>query len=577
MVTSRRRPYLLFRRTRAAAPQHREVITMGETTEKPTSSDRFAPIPDPIAQQPIPRQGESMVIWTLWFTYGCFYFCRQNLSTVVTAIESPVETGGLGLTGEQVGWILASSKIAYGLGQLLNGQLSERFSPRIMLAIGMFGSAALNVLFGMSEGFFFLLFVWATNGFCQSLGWSPCVRVAANWVPIARRGKAIGIIGTGYQITQGLTYIVAGQAAARLGWRGALYVPAAMLATAGLLMLILLRDRPADSDPESNTGESTARTANLPFAESLYWTLFNPALWLLGLALGLLNACRYGFLDWGVKHLMTTRDLKVDKATLQFFVIAIGATAGSYLAGWATDRFFGSRRAPVVCFLMGLLGCLALLYDSPITQTPAGLMSLLVVIGFCIFGPQVLLVGTAPADLAHRGTSAAAAGFVNFMGYMGAATGDVVTGYYSSAEHGGWQTAITIWAVWAFAGSAVTAILWNTTSHRLKLIPGWAPKLAGIVTLGAASVALYYGQQPALLSVVTAIGWVCLFGTFMTRWMAAPAFGAALAGVLIVFLSLIQSRSGATWPQSLGLVSFGLTAVLTLMILVEQRRQTTVV
>ncbi len=54
---------------------------------------------------------------------------------------------------------------------------------------------------------------------------------------------------------------------------------------------------------------------------------------------------------------------------------------------------------------------------------------LLLLIGFCIFGPQVLLVGTAPADLARRGTAAAAAGFVNFMGYMGAFAGDLVTGY----------------------------------------------------------------------------------------------------------------------------------------------------
>ncbi len=543
---------------------------MGESLHSPA---RLSPT-EPAASlaQRTPRRGESLVIWTLWLTYGSFYFCRQNLSTVVLAIESPVEQGGLGLTGEQVGWILASSKIAYGLGQLLNGQLSERFSPRLMLAIGMFGSAALNVLFGLSEGFFFLLFVWATNGFCQSLGWSPCVRVAANWVPIARRGKAIGIIGTGYQITQGLTYIVAGQAAARLGWRGAMYVPAAMLAAAGLFMLIFLRDQPAKqtSDDAASQGSDFTRSPNLPFAESLYWTLFNPALWLLGLALGLLNACRYGFLDWGVKHLMSTRDLKVDKATLQFFVIAIGATAGSYLAGWATDRFFGSGRAPVVCFLMALLGGLALLYDSPVTETPAGLMSLLVVIGFCIFGPQVLLVGTAPADLAHRGTSAAAAGFVNFMGYMGAATGDVVTGYYSSSGAGGWQKAITIWAIWAFAGSAVTAILWNTTSQRLKLIPGWVPRLGGIVTLGAAGAALYYGSQPEILWMVTIAAWACLLGAFANRWLAAPALVAAIAGVLTVFISLVRSRAGASWPESLGLVSFGLTAILALMILVER-------
>jgi len=82
-------------------------------------------------------------------------------------------------------------------------------------------------------------------------------------------------------------------------------------------------------------------------------------------------------------------------------------------------------------------------------------------IGFCIYGPQVLLVGTAPADLARRGTPAAAAGFVNFLGYMGAALGDKVTGYYKMEEHGGWQIAIYIWAAWALAAAGAIVLLWN--------------------------------------------------------------------------------------------------------------------
>src|SRR5205823_4298704 len=186
---------------------------------------------------------------TLCLTYGAFYFCRTNISAAVPGLKASAEKGGLGLSPEEVGWILASLKIAYGVGQFFNGQLAERISPRVMLAIGMFGSAALNVVFGLGTGFYFLLFVWATNGFCQSLGWTPCVRVAANWIPIARRGHAIGIIGTGYQITLGLTYLIAGQAAQRLGWAGALYVPAALLAAAGVFMLICLRESPVGQTP----------------------------------------------------------------------------------------------------------------------------------------------------------------------------------------------------------------------------------------------------------------------------------------------------------------------------------------
>lgn len=419
--------------------------------------------------------GENAVIWTLWLTYGAFYFCRTNISAAVPGLKASVESGGLGLSAAEVGWILAALKIAYGVGQFFNGQLSERFSPRVMLAVGMFGSAALNVLFSVSEGFYFLLFVWATNGFCQSLGWTPCVRVAANWVPVFRRGHAIGIIGTGYQITLGLTYLIAGQAAARLGWQGALYVPAVLLAVTGVFMLVFLREVPAPwertgkkgIDAEENLGSLTFDSPPRPeLAQVLLWTLANPVLWLLGLTLGLLNACRYGFLDWGVAHLIESRkaagqELPVDKATLQFFVIAIGAAAGSYLAGWATDRFFGSRRAPVICVLLAALGVLSFVYDAAVHHSVFATMLLLVVIGFCIYGPQVLLVGTAPADLAHRGTSAAAAGFVNFLGYMGAATGDVVTGYYSTPEHGGWRVVIYIWAAWAFLGAFLMAFLWK--------------------------------------------------------------------------------------------------------------------
>ena len=549
---------------------------MEQTTVKPINAatpvaaddDGLSPIP---AYRP-PAPGENAVIWTLWLTYGAFYFCRTNISSAAAGMKSSIAEGGLGLSSEEVGWILAALKIAYGIGQLLNGQLSERISPRVMLAIGMFGSAALNVLFGLSAGFWFLLFVWATNGFCQSLGWTPCVRVAANWVPVERRGHAIGLIGTGYQITLGLTYFIASQAAEQLGWRGALYVPALLLAATGVVMLVCLREVPPDH--ESAPGEKHQRRAEprISLFDGMYWTLYNPALWLMGLSLGLLNACRYGFVDWGVTHLMETQNVGVGKAGLQYVVIAIGATAGAYLSGWATDRYFGSRRAPVICLLMIVLGGLTLVYHVAAGWNAWATMILLVVIGFCVYGPQVLLVGTAPADLAHRGAAAAAAGFVNFMGYMGAAMGDVVTGYYSAPEHGGWQVAIYIWAGWAFAGAAITAILWNTTSRKIGVLPAAFAKLASIALLAVAAIAAYSGDQPLLLTLSTAAAAVCLLGSFVTRWLALPGMLVAAAGVLAVFVLYIQSgEKTVAWHQVTAMVAYGLTMITGLMILVERK------
>ncbi len=430
-----------------------------------------APESSHVVRSPLTKlsAGESGTVWALWMTYGAFYFCRTNLSAAVPGMGLATSEGGLGLSSQETGWILASLKIAYGLGQLLNGQLAERFSPRILLALGMFGSAALNLLFGFSTGFYFLLFVWATNGFCQSLGWPATVRVVGNWIPVLKRGKAIGIIGTGYQVTLGVTYFVAAQSAQAFGWRAALYVPAILLTAAGIFMLACVREQPSlesiDQNPET-LAQRTKKDSQFTWYQTLMITLSNPTLWLLGISLGLLNACRYGFLDWGVAHLMEVQDIGVGKAGLNYVVLAIGAAAGSFVAGWATDRFFGSRRAPVICLLLVCLSVLTLMYESVAQSSAWGTVLLLMVIGFCIYGPQVLLVGTAPADLARYGTAAAAAGFVNFLGYMGASAGDVITGYFIDSDNGGWQVAIYIWAGWAIAAAVFAGLLWNQTARN---------------------------------------------------------------------------------------------------------------
>jgi sugar phosphate permease len=437
-----------------------------------------------------PAPGERATVWMLSAVYGAFYFCRTNISAALPGIQKAFEEGGLALSSTQTGSVQAISKITYGVGQLFNGQLSEFFSPRWLLAIGMFGSAALNVMFAQSVRFETLYLLWAINGYAQSLGWTPVVRVVGNWAPAARRGRAIGIVGMGYQVTLGLTYLVASYSAQWYGWRGALYVPAAILAAGGVLMLLVLKDAPVTGRPTARPDtrgplQSSAAYGN-PQRQSAAWrvietialTLSNPGLWILGVTLGLLNACRYGFVDWGISHLVEVQESGLGKAGLQYGVFAVGAVAGSFLTGWATDRYFGGRRAPVISGLMVLLAMLTLLYHWAASNSLTATVCLLVLIGFCVFGPQVLLVGTAPADLARRGTPAAAAGFVNFLGYMGAATGDVITAYYKQEAHGGWRTAIYIWAAWALAAAFTSALLWNARpQRRLEVLPvGHAPR-----------------------------------------------------------------------------------------------------
>lgn len=398
------------------------------------------------------RARTRQTIATLTVTYGAFYFCRTNISAALPGMKAE-----LVLDNADVGLILGASKLAYGLGQLVNGQLAERFSSRRMLAIGMLGSAALNVAFGLAAGLELLIFIWLCNGYAQALGWTPTMRVAARWLAPGERGRAIGFIGTGYQAAAAITYVVAGFAVDEMGWRGALYLPAGLLVLAAIYMLATLREAPeaAHDDPARTTADA------LPLRRSIALTLTNPALWSLALALGLLNANRYGFLDWGITHVteMHPGTSSVGEAAIEYAVLPAGGILGALVSGWASDRYFGGRRAPAIVAALVVLAILTLVYRDAVALGVLPTMLCLLAVGFVMFGAQVLLVGTAPVDLAKPGTQAAAVGLVNFFGYMGAFTGDRVTG--SLADAHGWDTAVAFWAACAAGAAVCVALLWN--------------------------------------------------------------------------------------------------------------------
>ncbi len=376
------------------------------------------------------QPGEALVLWVLWLTYGSFYFCRQNISAAVPGLQAE-----LGYSKTEIGLVLGGLKVAYAIGQLVNGQIAEHIAARRLLALGMLGSAALNVIFGFATGLYFLLFIWACNGYCQALGWTPCVRVAANWFPVRRRGRAMGVLGTSYQAMAALTYAIAGLSAEAFGWRGALYLPAGLLALSALHMLLFLRESPAGSPtPAASSGAETANPL-----EGLWLTLSNPALWLLALSLALLDACRYGYQDWGITHLLEVQRADrvgelmalfgfapaggfpgsvpwaalaevqrpatgVGVTALKYAVLPLGGIVGALAGGWATDRYFSGRRAPVIVGFLVLLGGLTLAYERAAHADLSVTLLVLDLVGFATFGAQVLLVGAAPAEgVGHRG------------------------------------------------------------------------------------------------------------------------------------------------------------------------------
>ena len=425
-------------------------------------------------------------LFVLWTTYGSFYFCRVNIGPAVTSIRHD-----LGLSALEIGLVLGSVKLGYATGQLVNGQLTERFGARRILGIGMVGSAIATLLFaaapwlagvpvigdlagGLASGVSavgrsvgveastgatlgLMIALAFTNGWFQAGGWPPCVKIAGQWFPVALRGRTMGILGTSYTVGSAIAIFAVGAMLGRAGgaWRIAFLVPPVVLLASFAHTMLRLRERP----PEASPGTVARAIERLPLRTALAVTLGNRRIWILALGLFGVDAVRYGFLDWAPGHLAEVHHTGALSAALKTAVFPLAGAVGTLSSGWITDRFFQSRRAPVCAILLVAVGVLTVAYGAVVEMGAAPTVVCLGLVGFCLYGAQILLVGTAAQDFARRGATAAAAGFVDFMGHVGAFSGDVVTGWMRQRYE--WAGAIAWWAFAAFVAAGLVATLWR--------------------------------------------------------------------------------------------------------------------
>lgn len=435
-------------------------------------------------------RAQKRTLSVVWITYGAFYLCRVNIGPARTEIQKSLAIDAL-----EMGLVLGALKIGYALGQLVNGQLTERFGPRKILLMGMLGSATACLLFtfaanvgGLLGGALpvlaapiqaavrvvspgsklgplaaLLLFLWFVNGYFQAGGWPPCVKIMSRWFSTTERGRIMGVIGTSYQLGSALTILGAGALVSAFhdDWRAAFLPSALLLLVAAGHAALRVKERPGPDEAPSVPEETRdARDEHAPLLETLRLTLGNGRIWLLAFCLFGLNIVRYGFLDWAPGHLKEVHGSGVLLASLKVAVFPLAGGLGALVSGYATDRWFQSRRAPVIAITLGMVGLLTFAYGRVVTLGVLPTVLCLAGIGFFLYGAQILVVGTAAQDFAKKRRAAAAAGFVDFMGYFGAFGGDVITGYL--LKHRDFHAAIGFWTAAAAVSALIAASLWRT-------------------------------------------------------------------------------------------------------------------
>ncbi len=405
------------------------------------------------------------VFYGMYVGYIFYYFTRKSFTFAMPALMQD-----LGLQISDLGILSSILSITYGISKFLSGVLADRSNPRFFMATGLILTGVFNIFFGMSSSILFFAIFWGLNGWFQGWGWPPCARLLTHWYSQKERGTWWGFWNTSHSVGGALIPLIAAFCAQAWGWRYAMYVPGITCIGIGLFIMNRLRDTPQslglptiEKYKNDYPASSRGQEKEISVKEILFkHVLTNRYIWILAISYFFVYIIRQAVNDFGALFLMKAKGYSMIAASGSVFWFEAGGACGSLAAGWASDKIFKGRRAPImVLFSMAVIFAIGGLFVVPQDMMVLD-YALMFTIGFLIFGPQ-MLIGMAAAELSHKKAAGTATGFTGWWAYLGAA----VAGYPISkvAEIWGWYGFFVSLGVCGVISVLLLLPLWKIKSN----------------------------------------------------------------------------------------------------------------
>ncbi|SKB49013.1 MFS transporter, OPA family, glycerol-3-phosphate transporter [Sphingobacterium nematocida] len=370
------------------------------------------------------RKDQWKMLFVTMFCYLFFYTGRHNFGWAAKGIAEELD-----ISFQQVGWISFAMLMGYAIGQLINGNLADRLSPKTMIITGGGLSILCNLSISFANSYTAILLLWTLNGYFQSMAWGSGGRLIANWWSSEERGKAFGFYTMAAGSSSVLTFFMALVLVHQdQSWRTLFRYPILFLAGALLLFLFLAYSHPKHKGytlPEEEESESTTATRN--WKEAYKAVFRNQNFMIASVAIGFQSMARYGLIFWVPIHFLGN-DYKQSSGNLWLtLLIPIGMALGAVSFGYISDLIFKKNRSKSIRAGM-LISCIiaVLIYLVPI-ENHLLIGVLMFASGFFVYGPQANFWTLSP-DLLGTKLVGTGIGIMNMFAYVFAAVGEPLFG-----------------------------------------------------------------------------------------------------------------------------------------------------
>ena len=285
---------------------------------------------------------------------------------------SPMIRSHFSLDYTYTGLVISAFNLAYGIGQLPGGWLADRFGPRWMITLGIWGVALAGFFVGLSQNFWMMIVFLALMGLLGG-GYHPAAPpMISSLVEPARRGRVLGLHMIGGGASFFLSPLIAMAIAAFWSWRGSFIGLAVPTLAFGIYFHLLLKKREAGQPLDQ------ARTPR-PAEKIPAQRLFRPLIVVIFLST-FSAAVLFSVMSFIPLFLVDKIGYSKETAGTFFALIYSAGLWASPLGGYLSDRF-GS--IPVLLFVLFLTGPVIFLFHF--VSSWLGIGILLLALGMIIY------------------------------------------------------------------------------------------------------------------------------------------------------------------------------------------------
>jgi MFS family permease len=356
--------------------------------------------------------------------------------------------------------------VAFGLSKALTnlaaGDLAERIGRKRLLVIGWLVALPVPILIGLASSWWHIVAANVLLGANQGLAWSMTVVMKIDLAGPQRRGLALGMNEAAGYLGVAFAAFASGVLAASYAPRTIVWVGAAIIAGAGLLIsLLAVRDTGTHVAHEQTAHSDEEREPLHLRAAFTRASIGDPVLRACSQA-GLVNNLNDA-LAWGLAPLyLVAHGASVRQIAVVAAVYPVVWGAGQLLTGWLSDQ---TGRKPLIAAGMivqaAALGLLVLGNGDFATALAA---AVLLGVGTAMVYPTLL---AAVSDASQPRDRARVVGVYRFWRDFGFVLGALIAGLGADATSPRAAIAIVA-ALTAASGMAVAATRWKTPLPRRR-------------------------------------------------------------------------------------------------------------